>query len=154
MSEGESARLVAWARELRSAHDRLREALRIAHEQVTHDGSVATRDLLLYCHGFCVALGAHHRGEDAGLFPVLTARHPELAPVIAELAHDHRMVSHLLAGLENAVRMSASPAELRLHLDGLAAIMESHFWYEERALLGVLATLDLDADPAAVLGPL
>ncbi|WP_206080166.1 hypothetical protein [Propioniciclava coleopterorum] len=32
-------------------------------------------------------------------------------------------------------------------LDGLAAIMESHFRYEERELLGILATLDLDADP-------
>ena len=37
---------------------------------------------------------------------------------------------------------------------GVAAIMESHFRYEERQLLAVLETLALDADPEAVFGPL
>lgn len=36
----------------------------------------------------------------------------------------------------------------------LAAIMESHFRYEERRLLGPLSALELDADPPTVLGPL
>jgi hypothetical protein len=36
----------------------------------------------------------------------------------------------------------------------IAAIMESHSRYEERQLLSVLETLELDADPGRVLGPL
>jgi hypothetical protein len=32
--------------------------------------------------------------------------------------------------------------------------MESHFRYEERELLTVLETLELDADPDTALGPL
>jgi hypothetical protein len=48
----------------------------------------------------------------------------------------------------------ASPAEISLQLDGLTAIMESHFSYEERQLLEVLSTLDLAADPHTYLGPL
>ena len=37
--------------------------------------------------------------------------------------------------------------------EGIAAIMESHFRYEERQLLAVLDTLTLDADPHDVLRP-
>ena len=32
--------------------------------------------------------------------------------------------------------------------------MESHLTYEERQLLDVLSTLDVEADPHALLGPL
>ncbi|MEJ6543092.1 hypothetical protein AB0I24_09640 [Brachybacterium paraconglomeratum] len=40
------------------------------------------------------------------------------------------------------------------HLEGIAAIMESHFRYEQRRLLTVLEGLDLDADPEEALGTL
>jgi hypothetical protein len=43
---------------------------------------------------------------------------------------------------------------LERHLGGVAALMENHFRYEERHLLTVLETLDLDADPRDALGPL
>ncbi|MGY1604398.1 hypothetical protein [Geodermatophilus sp. SYSU D00815] len=46
------------------------------------------------------------------------------------------------------------PAELDRHLEGIAAVVENHFRYEERALLTVLETVDLSADPGAALGPL
>ena len=64
------------------------------------------------------------------------------------------MISYLIADLDAAVAGSASPAALEQHLDGIAAIMESHFRYEEAQLLTVLETLALDADPRRVLGPL
>lgn len=153
MSEGEKTRLIAWNRELIAAHQRLRDALRVAQDSFEDDDSV-TRDLLLYCHGFCVALSGHHVGEDVGLFPELATRYPALRPTIAKLEQDHNMIAHLLAGLDNALQSSASTAELAGHLEGLAAIMESHFRYEEHQLLGVLETLDLDAEPRSLFGPL
>ena len=117
-------------------------------------GQAATRDLLLYCHGFCTALDGHHRAEDRTLFPAVAAAHPELRPVLRLLEQDHAMIAHLLGGLRAAAERAASPEELNRHLDGVAAIMESHFRYEERHLLTVLDALDLPAESQEALGPL
>lgn len=81
-------------------------------------------------------------------------QHPELPETLRHLRQDHSMIEHLLGGLQAVVTRAASLAELGRHLEGLAAIMESHFRYEERQLLTVLETLALDADPDIVLGPL
>ena len=156
MAERETTRLVAWGRELRQVHVRLRKALELARTAVAEGRSAeaATRDLLLFCHGFCTALDGHHRGEDNLLFPAIKAAHPELEPVLRKLTQDHSMIAHLLGGLRAAVDRDAPVAELDRHLEGAAAIMESHFRYEERQLLNVLETLSLDAPPEEVLGPL
>lgn len=156
MSEGEKTRLTAWSHELRSVHNRLREALQVtrtalAKGEVTES---ATRGLLLFCHGFCTALTRHHEGEDRELFPAIAATHPELRDTLRRLQQDHSMVAHLVAGMQAAVERGGSPVELDRHLEGIAAIMESHFRYEERQLLTVLDTLALDADPHEVFGPL
>lgn len=156
MTEGEHTRLVAWAHELRAVHGRLREALDLVRSMAEDpvDDPAALTDLLVYCRGFCSALTHHHEGEDRHLFPAIAAAHPELGETLRRLTQDHSMMSYLIAGLEEASARSAGPDELHTHLEGLAAIMESHFRYEERALLEILATLDLAADPEEVLGPL
>ncbi|MPY55099.1 hemerythrin domain-containing protein [Streptomyces acidicola] len=156
MTERETTRLIAWSRELRQVHDRLREALRLTRESLTEGtpGEAATRELLLYCHGFCTALDGHHQGEDRTLFPAIADAHPELRPVLRSLEQDHSMIAHLIAGLRAAVDRAAPPEELDHHLEGIAAIMENHFRYEERQLLTVLETLELTAEPPEVLGPI
>jgi hemerythrin-like domain-containing protein len=154
VSDSEKSRLIAWNRELTAAHQRLRQALRVTRDAA--GGGVAGpagADLVLYCHGFCAALSGHHVSEDTALFPELSARHPELRSAIARLVQDHEMIAALLSQLNQALTAPAAPAELLRHLDGLSAIMESHFSYEERQLLNVLATLDLEADPRTLLGP-
>lgn len=156
MAEGEKARLTAWSQELRRVHARLRDALAVTRASVA-DGEAAgpaTRDLLLFCHGFCTALSGHHRGEDHQLFPAIAAAHPELADTLRLLDQDHSMIEYLVSGLRDAVERTAPAAELDRHLEGIAAVMESHFRFEERRLLSVLETLELDADPRATLGPL
>lgn len=137
------------------AHQRLRQALLVAQEALDAGDTVSARaELTLFCHGFCVALSGHHAGEDTALFPELSARHPELRPTIAKLQQDHRMIAWLLGRFDHAIDSGAPPGELSQQLDGLAAIMESHFRYEERQLLVTLSRLDLHADPRTVLGPL
>ena len=145
---------MAWSGELRRVHARLREALRVTREALAAGAphAAATRDLLLYCRGFCVALDAHHRGEDRALFPAIEAQHPELSPVLRSLERDHSMIAHLLSGLSAAVEVRATVEQLEAHLEGVAAIMENHFRYEERQLLSVLDTLQLRAAPGDVLG--
>jgi hemerythrin-like domain-containing protein len=155
VSENEEHRLIAWNRELTAAHQRLRQALRVSREALDAGAAgPASADLLLYCHGFCEALSGHHVSEDAALFPELSARHPSLRSTIAKLRQDHEMIAALLTQFSHALTAAATPDELGRHLDGLGAIMESHFRYEERQLLDVLSELRLEADPHALLGPL
>ena len=156
MTERETTRLIAWSRELREVHARLRAALGLIRTAIAEGraGEAATRDLLLYCRGFCAALDGHHRGEDHTLFPAIKAAHPEWGPVLRNLTQDHSMIAHLLSGLQAAADRGASVAELDRHIEGVAAIMENHFRYEERQLLSVLDALSLDASREEVLGPL
>lgn len=150
--DGEKNRLIAWSQELRRVHAGLRGALEVARA-ATEPGQAA-KDLLLYCHGFCAALDAHHRGEDRTLFPAIAQAHPELRETLRKLEQDHSMIAHLLGSLQAAVDRRAAPKELQRHLEGVGAIMENHFRFEERALTSVLEGLQLQARPAEVLGPL
>jgi len=152
-----SQRVVAWGQELREIHNRLRDALEVARSAVEDgtSGPVAARDLQLYCVGFCAALTGHHRSEDATLFDVVLAAEPDLAPVVADLKRDHSMLDHLLGELERAARSGAGQDELLRHLDGIEAVMETHFRFEEKKLVGVLDGADRpEADRQKMLGPL
>jgi hemerythrin-like domain-containing protein len=156
VTEGETTRLVAWSHELERTHAALRRALDVAREAVARGTAAASagRDLLLYCRGLCVALDGHHRGEERHLFPAIATAYPHLRPVLQALQQDHSMIASLLDGLEAGVDRGGTPDELSAHLDGVAAIMESHFRYEERQLLSVLQTLDLPVSTSEALGPL
>ncbi|MEO7268918.1 MAG: hemerythrin domain-containing protein [Knoellia sp.] len=130
---------------MRAVHGRLRRALDIARDAIDSgsDTDTLASGPLIHCHGFLAALDGHHSSEDAGLFPQIAARRPDLAPVLAKLSQDHSMMAHLIGGLEKALTSCADRATLNGHLDGIGAIMESHFRYEERSLLTVLDDLPL-----------
>nr|WP_236647031.1 hemerythrin domain-containing protein [Micromonospora acroterricola] len=108
------------------------------------DGSVRpSRDLRAHCVTFCTALGRHHTGEDDGAFRLLADQVPELRPVLANLITDHEVVAVILGRIEGLL---ADPtplpvAQLRAELDGLAALLESHFRYEEKKLVTALNAL-------------
>ena len=164
-SPADDARLVAWGQELRSVHARLRDALEVAREAVADDATSVPgaadprRELGLFCHGFCQALEGHHRGEDTNVFAALLELRPDLAGVVAELKRDHTMLDHLLTTLARAVDAGADAATLERHLDGIDAVMETHFRYEEKRLVDVLdeptfAAALADSDRREVLGPL
>ncbi|GAA1691756.1 hypothetical protein GCM10009830_44390 [Glycomyces endophyticus] len=74
--------------------------------------------------------------------------------MIANLVRDHNMLEHLLGGFAAAIDARADDDTLHRHLDGIGAVMETHFGYEERQLLAVLDTLALGGDPKALLGEL
>jgi len=152
----EADRLTAWDRELRAAHARLRAALAATREalEAGTPAPEASSDLLLFCVGFCAALDGHHRSEDRTLFPAVQTEHPELEDVIGRLMQDHAMLSQLLGSLRAAVEKDADADAVRRHLDGVGALMESHFRYEERQLLEPLRALTLPSAVPDVLGPL
>jgi hypothetical protein len=65
------------------------------------------------------------------------------------------MIGHLLMELRHDLASGASGDELVRHLDGIDAVMTTHFRYEEKRLLGVLDEIDLtDVDAATAWGPL
>jgi hypothetical protein len=152
----ERARVVAWSAELRRVHQRLADALVIARASIESGEPVAAGlDPLTYCWAFCSALDGHHGGEDQWLFPMVRAARPDVTDVLDNLARDHRMIGHLLADLRRAMTAGAGVAELVRHVDGIEAVMTTHFRYEEKRLLGIVDELDLaDVDTTTVFGPL
>ncbi|WP_125773653.1 hemerythrin domain-containing protein [Antribacter gilvus] len=150
-------RVVAWGQELTAVHERLRDALEVARAAVL-DGGVtpeAARELRLFCRGFCAALTGHHRSEDRNLFEVVLAERPDLGPVVSALKQDHNVLDHLLGDLDRAITSGLPADDLLRHLDGIDAIMETHFRYEEKMLVRVLdATAREDLDRTELFGPL
>jgi hypothetical protein len=128
-------RLTALGNQLIDTHARLLDALDDLRE-----GGRPARDLATHCLAFCTAVTRHHTEEDRTVFPLLAERHPELREVLEGLARDHMMVAGMLerAG-ELAADLDADGA--RAELDGLAAILESHFNWEERRLVSALNAL-------------
>jgi hemerythrin-like domain-containing protein len=140
-------RLLAWGQEMRAVHQRLRDALDIARESIENDvkpESLVANDLQRYCDGFCVALNGHHLSEDATLFPLVLRVQPGLAATVGKLMQDHSMIAHLIRVLEQALRTGDDQGVLLRHLDGIEAVMETHFGFEERQLVKPLDSVDIE----------
>jgi hypothetical protein len=139
---------VAFSRQLRQAHQDLRDQLARIRSELGGNEQAET-NLRVHCLAFCSALTAHHAGEDDGPFRELLDARPDLAPAIQKLMEDHAVIAAILrqvgalAGQAQATLAGDLPA-LRRELAGLAAIAESHFRYEERAISAAL-----DSDVAA-----
>ena len=142
--------------ELIEVHDWLRQQLRRLRAALA-DGSTrpvaAAGSLRAHCLSFCAALASHHTSEDRRAFPALAAQLPGLTAVLAELERDHQLVAAILRRAEQiaAEAGEGSLAALRAELDGLAAILESHFRWEERRLVAALNELDQPGATAADL---
>lgn len=148
----------AWTRGmgdfLVESHDWLRTELADLRRQVDGltGGGALTRpapdlgsQLRAHCVEFCAALQQHHTGEDMGAFPMLAERFPALAPVLATLGEEHKVVSRLREEIEQLVDDyepgRTDPALLRAELDRLTAELEAHFRYEEQAVVTALNSM-------------
>lgn len=137
-----SQRAVAFSRQLRQAHQYLRDQLtRIRGELGQNDHMEA--GLQAHCLAFCSLLTTHHVGEDDGMFRALLDARPDLATAIQNLIDDHAAIAAILLQVQTlATQAKTTPAQslpgLRRELDGLGAIAESHFRYEERAICAAL----------------
>ena len=131
-------RLAALGHQLINTHIRLLDAL-----DDLRSGTPPPRELADHCLAFCAAVTQHHTEEDTAVFPALAARHPELRDVLAGLERDHRMVAEMLRRVaELAADLDADGA--RAELDGLAAVLETHFIGEEKRLVTALNELGPD----------
>jgi iron-sulfur cluster repair protein YtfE (RIC family) len=97
------------------------------------------------CLQHCRFVRAHHRLEDAALFPTMLGVDPEIEPVVGRLAEEHREVSRLLGEVEAAAEALAedddSRAALVATLERLGDLLLAHLSFEERSLEPVLARM-------------
>lgn len=154
MRPGDEAgsRLTAFGHQLIEVHIWLRERLEDLRDDVdaylAGDGP-PPRDLRAHCLSFCSAITRHHTGEDAGPFTLIAAEFPELRPVILELRTDHNRIDWVLGNLDKLLTGlperpdPATATRVRAELEGLSALMETHFSYEEKKLISVLNGLDV-----------
>src|SRR3712207_4060793 len=120
----EYARFSAYGNQLIAVHIRLRDML-----DDLRDGVVPDHELGVHCLAFCSAVTRHHTGEDTTVFPELAARHPELRSFLDDLERDHQVIAGMLTRL---TQLAGSGAGMRAELDGLAAVLETHFIGEEK----------------------
>jgi len=147
-----SSRLAAFGNQLIEVHIWLREQLEDLRDNVEAyfaGAGVPPRELGVHCVAFCSALNRHHTGEDGGAFPVIAREFPELSAVIAELKTDHNRITWILGSLERLlaglpqVPDPTTATRIRAELEGLSALMETHFGYEEKKLLAALNSMEL-----------
>lgn len=154
--------MAALSEQLIQVHQALRERLTSLRQQAVGDtGPVAAdpalpEDLLTHCLSSCTAIHTHHSGEDDRLLPALRATAPELAPVVDNLIEDHALVAGILRRIRELLTPGQTPSgagALIRELDGLTAILESHFSYEERRIAKALDILGPQAWTADVFTP-
>jgi Hemerythrin HHE cation binding domain len=158
---GTPDRVAALSTQLIHVHQALREQLAsvrlaAAGEADSSAGAALREDLLSHCVTFCTAIHTHHSGEDASLLPALRSAVPELAPVIDKLVEDHELVASIIRRIYELMdpeQVSFDPGRLLRELDGLTAILESHFSYEERRIAKALDVLGPRAWSAEVFDP-
>ncbi|MBB3730789.1 hemerythrin domain-containing protein [Nonomuraea dietziae] len=146
-----TGRLAAFGTQLIEVHHWLREELSRLRDNVDAflDGEGRRpRELRAHCLTFCSALERHHTGEDQNAFPTLAEEFPALRPTLEKLQEDHHLVAGILRRIEALVGdldadLDENEAErVRRELDGLSAIVESHFSFEERQIVEALNSLN------------
>ena len=138
-------RATAFGRQLVEIHERLRDGFEELRAELAAGGVPGGRSLPEHCLAFCAAVERHHTAEDRETFPAVLAAYPELADVVATLARDHELVSGMLRNVTAVVEQAAAGGDRTravLELDGLGALLESHFTYEERKLAALLTPLN------------
>lgn len=120
-------------------HDAFRHELALIREEMAKGGATLGAQLRVNCLTFCAGIHNHHTGEDAGLFPFLADRHPELAPALARLGEEHERIAALVEELRRVVAAEdADPAAARAEVERLTAELEAHLRYEEEQLIPAL----------------
>lgn len=142
-------RVAAFGNQLTEAHIWLREELARLRADIgssVDGGGERPRELRAHCLTFCSALSRHHLSEDGEAFPRVADQFPELRPVLAQLATDHQVVASILRRIEELLGDLgpglSEARRVRAELDGLAALLESHFAYEEKRLVSAPISQD------------
>jgi deazaflavin-dependent oxidoreductase (nitroreductase family) len=129
---------------LKLVHDGFRRELALIRKEFAKSGPGLGTQLRMNCLTVCQGLHHHHTGEDAGIFPFLAKRYPELTPTLDRLSLAHQKIAVLLEALQDAIsEENADPQLVLREVERLADELESHLTFEEEQLIPIL-----DAPPA------
>src|SRR6185312_3678266 len=95
--------------------------LALIRAEVAASGPGLGAQLRITCLTLCDGLGNHHRGEDAGIFPMTASWRPDLADAVDRMRDEHERIGELLA-----------------EVDRLTGELEDHLRHEEDVLVPVL----------------
>ncbi|MCW2571152.1 MAG: hypothetical protein JWO88_1210 [Frankiales bacterium] len=90
-------------------------------------------------------LDGHHKGEDAGLWPLVRSLDPSTAHLLDQMEHDHAQNAPAIAALKEATRRYAddggAPAREGLleALAALRAVLDPHLLREENEMMPIVA---------------
>jgi len=130
---------VSFGEALQRIHDAFRRELTLIRAELATSGTGLGAQLRVNCLTLCAGLHFHHTAEDAGFFPMVAGRGPELAPVIDRLRSEHEQIAVLLERLQEIVGTDSADASLVLpEVDRLIDQLERHLTYEEEQLIPVL----------------
>ena len=125
-------------------HSALRRDLRRAR-LVLDDGEVADArrtalaDHLIWMVRF---LHDHHQGEDTGLFPMVRAKDPSVAPLLDAMDAEHETIHPAMSALDAAAsRWRSDPAAgplVRAAVGTLEAVLLPHLRHEEQEMMPVV----------------
>ena len=124
---------------LKLIHDAFRRELALIRKEIAESGPGLGTQLRVNCLTVCQGLHHHHSGEDAGIFPFLAQRYPELAPTLDRLRREHQKIAALLDDLKEVI--STDGVDPLLVLPGVERLtdeLESHLTYEEEQLIPIL----------------
>ncbi|TDD88156.1 nitroreductase family deazaflavin-dependent oxidoreductase [Actinomadura darangshiensis] len=125
-----------------AVHDMFRKELALIRKEVAASGAGVGAQLRVNCLSLCQGLDNHHLGEDTMMFPPLEQAHPALAPTLARLKDEHKVVKELLDELRHVLDAGDS-ASLLVEVERLTAALEAHLDHEEERLLPLLDTFGL-----------
>ncbi|GAA2914764.1 nitroreductase/quinone reductase family protein [Streptosporangium fragile] len=129
----------SWGAALKLIHDAFRRELALIRKEIAGSGPGLGAQLRVNCLTVCRGLHHHHTGEDAGMFPFLAGRRPELTPVLDRLRREHEKIAALLAELQEVVSTDgADPLRVLSDVERLTDELESHLAYEEEELIPIL----------------
>lgn len=94
-------------------------------------------------------LEAHHRSEDAGLYPFVRERDPAAGPLLDDMGREHEDVAVAVAVLEAATHDGDADAMVEA-IDGLSAVLLPHLRREEDEAMPVVARAITDEEWQAI----
>lgn len=129
----------SWGEALKTIHNAFRLELSRIRREVRASGPGLAAQLRVNCLSVCQGLAFHHTREDAGMFPQMLERHPELASTMKRLDEEHQRIAVLLTELTAVVRSDSADRETVLaEVERLTSELEAHLSFEEEQLVPVL----------------
>jgi hemerythrin-like domain-containing protein len=141
---------------MRIVHTALRRDLVRARAALAAESPPADRQRIAIAGHLAWLMGfleAHHRSEDAGLYPFVRERDPGTAALLDDMARDHDAIATAITSLRAAAAAYAErdePVPVVVAIDDLSAVLLPHLEREEDEVMPVVSRAITNAEWLAI----